>query len=184
MAISFDLDARSAARPLVVFGVMADLRSWDDFGGVALVGPQRRLQVGDRVDAALRVMRQDIRCGCLVRTLAPPSDERAGRVEIRTVDGPFEAVVEASVSAAQLGSDLRVQVHGVGRGAARLLEGPVDYVLQHWANHQLRHLLARAADEHARAGAGVLSVREGDLAAVDRVQVASAVLDEPGGPAR
>ncbi len=169
MAISLDIDARSAAPPGVVFRTVADLRCWDDFAGVTLAGPARRLVLGDRVDARLRVMRQDLTCGCEVRALSAPSDRRGGVVELRSIDGPFDAVVVGTVSAAPGGSDLRVEVHGVGRGPARVLEGPVDYVLQHWARHQLRHLLARAAEEHAGASAGVGAIGKGHLTGVDRL---------------
>jgi hypothetical protein len=114
-------------------------------------------------------MRQDITCGCEVRSLNAPTDRRAGVLELRSIDGPFDAVVVGTVSTAPGGTDLRVEVHGVGRGAARLLEGPVDYILQHWARHQLRHLLARAAEENAGASAGVGPASKGHLASVDRL---------------
>ena len=169
MAISLDIDARSAAPPAVVFRTVADLRSWDDFAGVSLLGPARPLVAGDRVEARLRVMRQDIICGCAVRSVSAPTDVRSGVVELRSIDGPFEAVVIGSVASAPGGSDLRVEGDGVGRGAARLLEGPVDYVLQQWARHQLRHLLARAAEENAGTGAGVGAAGKGHLAGVDRL---------------
>jgi hypothetical protein len=141
MAISFDLEAVSAAPAAHAFGVVSDLRCWDAFNGVVLVGPARALRVGDRVDVSLRVMRRDIRSGCRVCTVVEPRLDAAGTVEIRAIDGPFEAVVVGTVTPTGGGCAMRLEVSGVGRGAARMLEGPVDYVLRHWAAHQLRHLL-------------------------------------------
>ena len=147
MAISFDLEAASDVPAEHAFELVSDLRSWDDFGGVVLVGPERMLRVGDHIDITLRVMRREICSGCTVCAVAPPRDGAAGSVELRAVDGPFDAVVVGTITPTDDGCAMRLEVSGVGRGAARLLEPPVDYVLRHWAGHQLRHLLALVAKE-------------------------------------
>jgi len=145
MAISFDLQAQSDAPVEHVFRTIADLRSWDDFGGVVLVGPDRAVTVGDRIDIRLRVLRRDIQAGCVVRTVDEPTRAQPGYVDIRSVDGPFEARMTGLATPTARGCELTVEVSGIGRGAARLLENAVDLVMQRWAAHQLRHLLAVAA---------------------------------------
>jgi len=46
MAISFELQAHSQASAEHVFRTIADLRSWDEFGGVMLAGPDRPVTGG------------------------------------------------------------------------------------------------------------------------------------------
>ena len=145
MAISFELAAHSDAPAEHVFRTVADLRSWDDFGGVVLVGPDRAVTVGDRIDIRLRVLRRDIQAGCVVRTVDEPTRTSPGYVDLRSVDGPFEARMTGLATPTANGCDLTVEVSGIGRGAARFLENAVDLVMQRWAAHQLRHLLAVAA---------------------------------------
>src|SRR5438046_1157947 len=145
MAISFELEAHSDVPVDQVFRTIADLRSWDDFAGVTLVGPERTVAPGDRIDVRLRVMRREIRSGCVVRTVDEPTSTQPGYVDIRSVDGPFDSRMIGLVTPASIGCELRVEVYGVGRGAARMLERPVDLVMQRWAAHQLRHLLTLAA---------------------------------------
>jgi hypothetical protein len=145
MAISFELQAHSDVPAEHVFRTIADLRSWDAFGGVSLLGPDRIVAAGDRIDVRMRVMRRDIRSGCVVRTVTEPDGDEAGFVDIRSVDGPFDSRMVGHALPRPDGCDLSVEVYGIGRGAARILEGPADLVMQRWAAHQLRHLLELAA---------------------------------------
>ena len=151
MAISFELQAYTTAPAEHVFQTMADLRGWGAYAGVVLVGPERALAAGDRVDARVRVLQRDIRLGCVIRSIEQPSRSRPGSVDIRSVDGPFDSRLTGVVAPTGNGCELQVEMHGIGRGAARVLERPMDLLMHHWASHQLTHLLARA--EAAVAGA-------------------------------
>jgi hypothetical protein len=145
MAISFEMQAHSDAPVGQVFQTIADLRSWDAFAGVVLVGPERTVTVDDRIDVRLRVMRRDIQMGCVVSAVDEPTHDQAGSVDLRAVDGPFDARMIGLVAPAADGCDLSVEVYGIGRGPARLLERPVEVVMRQWATRQMRHLLALAA---------------------------------------
>src|SRR5437763_2928532 len=116
MAISFELQAHSPASAEHVFRTIADLRSWDEFGGVMLAGPDRPVTVGDRIEIRLRVLRRDIQSGCVVRTVDEPMRTQPGYVDLRSVDGPFDARMTGLATPARGGCDLTVQVHGIGRG--------------------------------------------------------------------
>lgn len=144
MAISFELQAHSELAVDDVFRTIADLRSWDDFAGVTLVGPDRTVVAGDRIEVRLRVMRRDIQSGCVVHTVTEPDGDRPGFVDIRSVDGPFDSRMIGHARPTATGCTLEVEVYGIGRGAARFLEAPVDLVMQRWAAHQLQHLLELA----------------------------------------
>jgi hypothetical protein len=145
MAISFELTGHSDVTVDQVFRTIADLRSWDAFVGVVLIGPQRMIATGDRLDVSVRVMGRDIRSGCVVRSVDEPTRSRGGRVDIKSVDGPIESRMIGMATPNGSGCDLSVEVHGIGRGAARMLERPVELIMQRWAAHQMRHLLAVAA---------------------------------------
>jgi len=151
MAIAFELQAHSDASIDQVFSTIADLRSWGSFAGVALVGPARPVMPGDRIDVRLKVVRKDIESACVVRTVDEPSHRQPGYVDVRSIEGPFDARMSGRATAAANGCDLSVEVHGIGRGAARFLEGPVEVIMHTWATHQLRHLLDVVARSHARA---------------------------------
>lgn len=145
MAISFELTAHSDAPVLQVFNTIADLRSWDAFVGVALRGPDRAIVAGDRLDVSLQVMRRELELGCIVRSLESPSRTQPAHVDIRSVDGPIDARMIGHAAPTTTGCDLTVEVHGIGRGPARILERPLELVMQRWASHQMRHLLKVAA---------------------------------------
>ena len=145
MAISFELKAHSDVMVDHVFHTIADLRSWDPFVGVVLVGPQRIITVGDRVDVTMRVMGREIRSGCVVRSVEEPTPTQGGRVDIKSVDGPIDSRMIGVVIPTDSGCELSVEVHGIGRGAARMLERPLEVIMERWAAHQMRHLLAVAA---------------------------------------
>ena len=151
MAISFELQAHSDAAVHNVFRTFADLRSWDSFAGVVVLGPERTIVAGDRLDVCLRVVRRDITAGCVVRTVDEPTRRTPGYVDIRSVEGPFDARLSGTVTPVKKGCELCVQVDGVGRGPARFLETAVDLLMQRWATHQLNHLLQRAASPQAMA---------------------------------
>ena len=151
MAISFELHAHSDSPVEQVFHTFADLRSWDSFAGVVVLGPERVVVAGDRLDVKLRVVRRDLTAGCVVRTVDPPTRSTPGYVDIRSVEGPFDARLSGTVTPVRKGCDLCVQVDGVGRGPARFLETAVDLLMQRWATYQLNHLLQRAASPHAAA---------------------------------
>lgn len=153
MAISFELHAHSEAPVAHVFRTISDLRHWDEFGGVVLAGPDRSVTTGDRIDIRLRVMRRDIQSTCEVRTVDEPFGDQPGYVDIRSVDGPFDSRMIGTARMSGDGCDLSVEVYGIGRGAARMLERPVDLVMRQWAAHQLRHLLAIATDARVLAEA-------------------------------
>ena len=145
MAISFEMQASSEAPVDHVFRTIADLRSWNPFAGVVLVGPERTVAVDDRIDVRLRVVRRDIKMGCIVRAVDEPTHNKAGSVDLRSVDGPFDARMTGIVAPTADGCDLSVEVYGIGRGPARMLERPVEIVMRQWATHQMRHLLTLAA---------------------------------------
>jgi hypothetical protein len=145
VAISFELQAHAEVPAGHVFDTIADLRSWDDFGGVVLIGPDRTVTAGDRIDVRLRVVRKDITAGCVVRSIDEPTRGTPGYVDIRSVEGPFDARMTGVATPIGDECDLRVEVSGIGRGAARFLENAVDLVMQRWAAHQLRHLLDLAS---------------------------------------
>lgn len=144
MAISFEMQAHSEAPADHVFRTIADLRSWQAFAGVVLVGPERTVAVDDRIDVRLRVVRRDIKMGCVVRAVDEPTHTKAGSVDMRSVEGPFDARMIGIATPTAAGCDLSVEVHGIGRGPARMLERPVEIVMRQWAAHQMRHLLALA----------------------------------------
>jgi hypothetical protein len=145
MAISFEMQAHSEAPVHHVFRTIADLRSWDAFAGVVLAGPERTVTVDDRIDVRLRVVRRDIKMGCVVRTVEEPTHNKAGTVDIRSVEGPFDARMTGIATPTATGCDIGVEVYGIGRGPARMLERPVEIVMRQWATHQMRHLLEVAA---------------------------------------
>jgi hypothetical protein len=145
MAISFELKAHSDVTVDHVFSTIADLRSWDAFVGVVLVGPQRIIAAGDRLEVSMRVMGREIRSGCVVHLVEEPTRTQAGRVDIKSVDGPIQSRMIGMAIPNGAGCDLSVEVHGIGRGAARMLERPVELIMERWAAHQMRHLLAVAA---------------------------------------
>jgi hypothetical protein len=153
VAISFELQAHADVPVGAVFATIADLRSWDDFGGVVLAGPDRTVAAGDRIDVRIRVMRKDITAGCVVRAIDEPTRGTPGYVDIRSVEGPFDARMTGLATPFRGGCELSVEVAGVGRGAARFLENAVDLVMQRWAAHQLRHLIEAAARAHQLTGA-------------------------------
>jgi hypothetical protein len=144
MAISFELHAHSEASGDLVFHTLADLRNWDTFAGVVLAGPPREVSVDDRVDVRLRVMRRDIRMGCVVTAVDEPTPDTPGGFDVRSVEGPFDARVIGTATPTTIGCDIGVEIYGIGRGAAILLEAPVEIVMRQWATHQLRHLLGLA----------------------------------------
>ncbi|MEY2432234.1 MAG: hypothetical protein QOC92_1959 [Acidimicrobiaceae bacterium] len=145
MAISFEIQAQSEAPVDHVFRTIADLRSWDAFAGVELVGPERTVTVDDRIDVRLRVVRRDIRMGCVVRAVDEPTHHKAGAIDIRSLEGPFDARMIGVATPTARGCEIGVEVHGIGRGPARMLERPVEIVMRQWAMHQMQHLLALAA---------------------------------------
>ncbi|MEY2421076.1 MAG: hypothetical protein QOI95_1143 [Acidimicrobiaceae bacterium] len=153
MAISFELQAHSEAPADHVFRTIADLRSWDAFAGVVLVGPERTVTVDDRIDVRLRVVRRDIRMGCIVRSVDEPTHDTAGSVDLRSVEGPFDARMIGLATPTSTGCDVGVEVHGIGRGPARMLERPVEIVMRQWAAHQMRHLLDLATASSISVGA-------------------------------
>jgi hypothetical protein len=145
MAISFEMQARSEASVDKVFRTFADLRSWDAFFGVVLVGPQRAVTVGDRIHVRLQVVRHDLRMSCRVHAVDVPTATTAGSVDIRSVEGPFDARMIGVATPTPDGCDLGVEVHGIGRGPARMLERPMEIVMRQWATRQMRHLLTLAS---------------------------------------
>jgi hypothetical protein len=146
MAISFEMQAESEAPVDHVFRTIADLRSWAAFAGVEVLGPDRPVTVDDRIDVRLRIARREVRMGCVVRSVDEPTLATPGSVDLRSVDGPFDARMTGLVLPTETGCDLAVEVNGIGRGAARMLERPVEIVMRQWATHQMRHLLTLAAD--------------------------------------
>jgi hypothetical protein len=149
MAISFELTAHTDASVTHVFDTIADLRSWNEFLGVRLRGPERRITAGDRINATLRVMRLQIQLGCIVRSVDEPSGRQPAHVDIRSIEGPIDARMIGHATPSAAGCDLKVEIYGIGRGPAAILERPVELIMQRWAAHQMRHLLSVAASSRS-----------------------------------
>src|SRR5438477_6082745 len=125
MAMSFEMQVHSDLHAGHVFSTIADLRSWDTYAGVLVRGPERLVSTGDRVEISVKVMRREIQSGCLIRSVDEPLRAKPGRVDIVSVDGPFDSRMIGSVTPTKSGCDLMVEVYGIGRGAARMLERPL-----------------------------------------------------------
>jgi hypothetical protein len=145
MAITIALEGASPRPATHLFETVIDVRNWDDYIGVTLVGPLGPIAVGDRVEITLVVARQTIRCGMRAEVVERPSGPTPGTILLRTVDGPVDGQLTAHVTPTPgSGSVVDVAVNGVVRGPARLVERPLEAIARRWAVHQLHHLLAVA----------------------------------------
>jgi hypothetical protein len=142
MPLQIELTGTSTADRAATFAALLDLGGWTAYAGVSMSGPDRAVVVGDRVDVALDVGPVRIRCGMRVDVVDPD----AGRVVVRTVDGPVNGEMVSWVEATDHGSAVTVAVTGVTRGPARLVERALETIARQWLQHQLTHLLARSIE--------------------------------------
>lgn len=140
MALQISLNGQSARPAGATFECVTDLRLWDSYAGVSMQGPAGMIAVGDRVDITLAVGRQ-IRCGMRVDAVARPHGVTPGVVVVRSIAGPVDGSLHAEVRPTATGSELEIVVRGVTRGAARLVERPLEVLARQWLTHQLDHLL-------------------------------------------
>lgn len=147
MAIVIESEAVSTVAAPAVIATVTDLRLWAEVAGVRVrardAAADRPLRTGDVIDIAVDVVGRTIGITCVAEVV----DVAGGVLRMRTTGGAVDGRIEGAVVAVPTGCEVRLSMHGRGRGVARAVEPALELIGRRWVKHQIDHLLRLSAQQ-------------------------------------